>query len=94
MAERLQLIDYFDSLTNEVDLTAETLFPKIPEQYHEYINVKRQTFIDEIEQVKAYNLSNLSDESDKPDFMFKKYCFFLNMEKLNGHRYLPNKPEN
>lgn len=89
MTHRLEIIEYFDSVVNEIDLKAEILLEKIPECYHELVNCKRQLFLDEIEQTKAYNLSHLNEDANiwNKESLFKKYCFLVDMDKLNGHRF-------
>lgn len=86
MANRMKIIEYFDSLINEVDIKAE----KLLELYHvenlqQLINNTRQLFINEIELIKNFNLSNLSNNEDEnftendtiEDRLYKKYCFTL-----------------
>lgn len=95
MTDRLKIIDYFEGFINEVDLKAETLLTQMPEQYHQHIMNKRKSFIDEIEQVKQYNLSNLNEDekSTSEEKLFKKYCFSLQMNQMNGHRFLTYEKE-
>lgn len=90
MSGRLQIIEYFDALINEIDLKAETLLIQIPKEYHEYIDDKRQSFIREVDQIKQFNLLNLNevDELLNQQSLFKKYCFLLDMEKMTGHRFI------
>lgn len=95
MTERLEIIDYFEALINEIDLKAENLLTKIPQPYQGLVNSKRGTFIDEIERVKAYNLSNLNN-SQPPygkDSLFRRYCFILDMDQINGKRFMSNERE-
>lgn len=98
MTQKLQIIDYFDSLINDIDLKAERLLTKIPESYQEYVNVKRRSFIDEIELIKQYNLSNFesydSPESLRKEQLFMRYCFCLDMDQMNGHRFISDRIEN
>lgn len=97
MVERLEIINYFNDQINEIDLKAEHLLTRIAQDYHGYIDAKRKLFIDEIEHVKAFNLSNLNAEDEKPltkDKIFKRYCFLLEMDKINRHRMISTKKRN
>lgn len=88
MAKRLEIINHFDSLIDEVELKAEKLLKKYPllededdTKYRNVINKRRMRFIDELDAAKKFNLANLTENSDGDDehmnkaAIFVKYCF-------------------
>jgi hypothetical protein len=97
---RKQIIDYFDRLLELVELrtgelSAEAASNRDPEA-SELVLEKRELFIDEIKNIRAYNLDNLgfidpedlkclaeSGESDEvSDVIFKRFCFFVSKSEV------------
>jgi hypothetical protein len=92
---RMKLVDYTDSLVNQVDLKAEILL--LEQRPNETaINGKRQMFIDAIKQVEAFNLKHvesldltgisaelLTDEIGVNELIFKQFCFILDQQDLD-----------
>ena len=89
---RLDIVDYFDSLRNQIDLKAETalLFKVgLSERERKQINDKRQLFIDEIKRIEAENLqhldtsglSRLASETERAK-LFKAFCFLVDTNEL------------
>lgn len=89
MTRRLEIIQYFDSVVNDVDLMAEELLNLVsshknyPDDLLKMINDKRTLLMDEIENVKRYNLDHADENEhdlcqDKTK-LFKKYCLLLDM---------------
>jgi hypothetical protein len=77
---RMQIVDYFDSLINQIDLKAEQLLIELPSD-HEFINSKRAEFIHEIKQIEAYNLNNLNENEP----VFKKFAFIIDQNELGTY---------
>ena len=77
-SNRLKIIDYYDELKNQVDLTAEELLSgKITQFKTKAINSIRYKFIAKINEVQAVNLEQLKSS----DQLFAtKFCFFLNQK--------------
>lgn len=94
MSIRLQVIDYFDALINEVDIKAEKLLKLLYDNIQvavenrqtlqAIINERRRLFIDEIETIKQFNVSNLNDDDASE---FKKYAFILDKYDMNVSQY-------
>lgn len=90
MTNRLEIINYFDSLINDVDLIAEELLNLTLDSktYRDDISVetmindKRTLLIDKIQDVKTYNLNHLDeneqDLSENKTNLFKNYCLLIN----------------
>lgn len=80
MAEQLLIIDYFDSLIDEVDFKTEKIITQFP-HCKEVINQKRQLLIDEIESIKTYNLNEAIKQghvsSLSKERLFKQFCFIV-----------------
>ena len=85
---RLRIVDYFESLVNQIDLKAETLIIDLRyEKEESLINEKRKQFIDEIKQIEDFNLRNLNNlnvenlsllsEEEANDKVFAKFCFIV-----------------
>lgn len=100
MSKYLTIIDYFESLINEVDLKAEYLLAKfyMDNLRSSFINERRNSFINEIEQIKAHNLQYLNkrierDNSPTTDDDWKilvdKYCFILGKYDMSFEQFDP-----
>jgi hypothetical protein len=82
---KIKIVDYFAGLINQLDLKVETLLieNELDENLTSCINKLRDTFINEIRYVEAYNLRSLSDMEIGPDEaltesdLFTKFCFFI-----------------
>lgn len=89
MTKRLELIEYFDSLSNEIDLKAENLLAELSKsnitEYETLIDNRRQLFIDEIERVKNHNLNNWpsDDEAKSASHFFKLFCLLVDRNNAN-----------
>lgn len=86
---RLQIVDYFDSLVNEIDLFTETriLEGKTPE---EWLNTRREEQIQAIRQIEKASLTRLDsietkDDKDWKKQVYVKYCFTI---EYGGVMYL------
>lgn len=97
MSKRLKIIDYFDSLINEVDLKAEKLLKHLPtyedQDHRNRIHYKRKLFIDEIEKIKNFNLTSTDEQNavEDDEYIFKKYCFILDKRHMNVRLYIKQK---
>jgi hypothetical protein len=78
---RLQVVDYFDSLVNEVDLKAEqSLAESIDDrEKSELISRKRALFLQELKEMETLNLRHLEklEPAADEDDIFKVFCFFI-----------------
>lgn len=91
MSKNLKIIDYFDSLANQVDIKANKLLTefsllnqqKIPNEDQlivNLINQRRKSFIATIENIKQHNFEFFKDPIDQNDDenpIFDKFCFIL-----------------
>jgi hypothetical protein len=88
----LRLIDYFDSVINDVDIEAEMQLVQYQNdsKKSEYINDVRDRLIEEINLIK--DLCDLRKRNESIDFsnakdddIFKEFCFFIGSKYL--HQY-------
>lgn len=104
MNNQLKIIDYFESLIDQVDLRAETLLSRMSSLYDEnvynqelnldkIINERRNTFIEEIQKVKIHNLQSIGKNTDD-ERIFDKYCFILDKCDLEVQRAYLNPANN
>lgn len=99
MAYTLEIIDYFELLANEIDIKAEKLLRRIDEddehadELKKIVSERRKLFIDEIENVKKYNILNLTTTRPKTEKqltkqdIYRKYCFLLDKYDMNMTHY-------
>ena len=87
----LKIIDYFDSVINEIDIEAEIQLTTCyqNEKKVENINCIRQKLIDEVNKVKerCYFLNNMKTNEETEIFaddadLFKEFCFFIESKCL------------
>lgn len=94
MTNRIKIIDYFETLINEVDIRAETLLAKYVSVRESNIDVKkvnqlRGLFIETLENLKIHNLKFLDAhnfaqrDEDDDETLFDKYCFLLDPHDMS-----------
>lgn len=95
MIEKIKIIEYFDAVINEVDISAEILIlNETCEKIIEKANSTRKKFIDIIKSIQDFNLECLNSKQiydpENDRLLFKKYCFLLdvNLSKNAGEKSL------
>lgn len=93
---RIFINDYFDKIKNELDIKIAKINSSpnnFNKEENEELNKLYTSFIDEIEEIKQYNLSSLeetnnflTDNADNDDdntkkALFKKFCFLIDLNE-------------
>lgn len=100
MSKRLQIIDYFDRLVNELEIKAEYVLNQLTGittaelrlDLKKRVIDRLKSFVDEIERVQSFNLKNLPENDDdnealNPAEIYAKYCFLLDKYDMNVRKY-------
>ena len=93
--KKLAIVDYFDLLKNQIDLDAENLIAKHLENnlLNEFINRKRDEFLNEIDLAQEANLNECSRQMSSNGVeqqkvlnnseLFTRYCFYVNLSEIH-----------
>jgi hypothetical protein len=92
---RLQIVNYFDKLVNQLDVQTETLLneQRLTSEEKERLNETRIKFVERIKQVEAFDLSRLESldldelksmsELEVQQALFSQFCFFIHFNGFN-----------
>lgn len=93
---KLEIVEYFDFLTNQIDIEAETQIALLHENQEDtwqclkQINSIRSKYLEQIDQIVDINLGCFFEPNDGV-VVFNKFAFFLNsksLENLFSNKYL------